>query len=165
MTGNGQGTASSGSSYAMVRSSDGSCSRSIRYEVSAGSVSAWKPCAQPAGMYSERWLSPLRSKDSHCRNVGDAGRRSTTTSKMAPAEHRTSLFSPAPTRRCSPRMTPLAERDMLSWTNAAGSIPASRATSASKVRLKNPRRSMCGCGREDDESWYRHRGRLHQSSP
>ena len=52
VTGSGHGMASSGSSNAIVTSSVGSCGRSIRYEVSAVSVSAWKPCAQPAGMYS-----------------------------------------------------------------------------------------------------------------
>ena len=34
---------------AIDTSSLGSCARSIRYETSAGSVSAWKPWAQPAG--------------------------------------------------------------------------------------------------------------------
>ncbi|CAM5726994.1 hypothetical protein STENM223S_11571 [Streptomyces tendae] len=58
VTGSGQGTASCGSSKAIVTSSDGSCSRSIRYDVSAVSVSAWKPCAQPAGTYSVACVSP-----------------------------------------------------------------------------------------------------------
>src|SRR5215469_11584016 len=48
-TGSGHGMASSGSSKAIDTSSDGSCGRSMRYDTSAGSVSAWKPCAQPAG--------------------------------------------------------------------------------------------------------------------
>ncbi len=47
--GRGHGMARSGSSKAMETSSAGSCKRSIRYETSAGSVSAWNPCAQPAG--------------------------------------------------------------------------------------------------------------------
>ena len=74
------------------------------------SASAWKLCAHPAGMYKERWVFPWSSNESRRRNVGDLGRRSTTTSKMAPAEQRASLFSPAPTRTCSPRMTPVAAR-------------------------------------------------------
>lgn len=53
VTGSGHGMASSGSSNAIDTSSLGSWGRSIRYETSAGSVSAWKPCAQPAGTYNE----------------------------------------------------------------------------------------------------------------
>jgi capsular polysaccharide biosynthesis protein len=49
VTDRGQGIASSASSNAIDTSSLGSCGRSMRYDTSAGSVSAWNPCAQPAG--------------------------------------------------------------------------------------------------------------------
>jgi len=45
----------------------------------------------------------------------------------------------------SQRMTSLTVRDMLSWTNAAGSMPASRDLGI-KNMAKNPPRSMCGLG-------------------
>src|SRR6185312_11256307 len=48
--------------YEIVMSSSGSCARSIRYETSEGSVSDWNPCAHPAGMYKETWVSPESSK-------------------------------------------------------------------------------------------------------
>jgi hypothetical protein len=58
------------------------------------------------------------------------------------------------------RTTPLAERELLSWTKAAGSIPAWRATCESKVRLKNSRGSKVRLRREDDHPRYRHSGRF-----
>src|SRR6478672_1085446 len=44
---------------------------------------------------------------------------------------------------CRPRTTPRWDRDRLSCTNSSGSSPASLATAASNVRLKNPRSSRC----------------------
>ena len=55
VTGSGRGIASSGSSQPIVTSSARSCGRSMRYEMSAGSVSAWNPCARPAAMYNAFW--------------------------------------------------------------------------------------------------------------
>ena len=69
----------------------------MRYDVSAGSVSAWNPWAHPGGMKIEFWASPSRSNDSQVRYVGDAGRRSTTTSKTAPgAPDQLALAEPHP---------------------------------------------------------------------
>ena len=133
----GQGIARAGSSWAIVRSSVGSCSRSMRYAVSAGSVSAWKPWAQPAGMYTDRWVSPSRSKESHRPNSGDQRRRSTTTSKTAPEAHRTSFASPRPVLTWRPRTTPRRDREMLPDTNVPGWTPAPRVMDASNVRLVN----------------------------
>lgn len=135
--------ASSGSSYAMETSSVGSCSRSIRYDTSAGSVSAWNPCAHPDGTYNVVWSSPVRSKYSWFRYVGDVGRRSTTTSNTAPNEQRTSLASPLPDLTCMPRITPFTDREILSCTKVSGSRPAPRTISRSNVRQKKPRSSTC----------------------
>ena len=59
---------------------------------------------------------------------------------------------PSPPRPCSPRSVPYAERDCESWTNVAGSRPCAAATSASKVRVKNPRSSRWGDGRNSSTS-------------
>src|SRR4051812_31422758 len=120
--------------------------------MSATSLSTWKPCRKPRGTYSIQNASSSRRK-AWCRpNVGEPGRVSTITSRIAPWAHRTSLASPAPPRPCSPRSVPRLERDCESWTNAAGSSPCTAATSASKVRVKNPRSSRCGDGRNSSTS-------------
>ena len=58
-------------------------------------------------------------RPSHWPYVGEARRRSTTTSRIRPRAQRTSLACPAPIEKCMPRRTPRAEREWLSCTNVS----------------------------------------------
>ena len=96
------------------------------------------------------------------RYAGEPGRRSTTTSNMAPEEQRTSFASPCARRTCRPRITPYGGSET-GCPAGIGRVDAGpRATAASNVRVKKPRSSRAGSG-VNTTSPGRRSARIHAS--
>src|SRR4029079_12334834 len=98
----------------MVCSRDGSYPAEQRYITVESSYSAWKPCASPSLMYTERRVRSSSRTEPHCPNVGEPTRMSTTTSKTAPRAHVTYFaWLGGSCAKCRPRSTPAADTDTL----------------------------------------------------
>src|SRR5918992_5170633 len=109
------------------------------------SESTQKPCPKPTGIHSCNPSSSSSTAPSHSPNVGDARRRSTTTSNTRPRATRTSLPCPGDVWKWTPRSVPRREREWLSCTKSAGT-PCAAHASARQVSMKNPRASPWTAG-------------------
>src|SRR5450759_2435172 len=85
--------ARAGSFQRTPRSAPGRYGTEIMYKISVSSRKVMKPCAKPFGMNSARRLSAVNSVPNQQCCVGEPPRKSTITSKIAPAVHRTSSVS------------------------------------------------------------------------
>src|SRR4051812_46854070 len=101
-----------------------------------------KACPSPSAMNSAWWLSSSRRTASHCANVGEPTRRSTTTSRIAPRTQVTYLACPGGTSaKCTPRTTPQRETEQLACRSARSYPVASRNSSPRYHSWKLPRSS------------------------
>ena len=82
-------------------------------------LSAMNAWPSPSARYMPRRSTSSRSTLSHCPNVGEPTRMSTTTSSTAPVTHVTYLAWPGGTsEKWMPRTTPAAETEQLAWASS-----------------------------------------------